>query len=350
MTADIDLVRHVRTQKGVERYGLPIGTPLDGSSVEALNEKARGAWLAGDKAASSKYLTAATALKKSLAKDAVSTAQSKVNPDLRGLPNIKGVQLNGQNYDLDAAAKLVAQAYDWHNRDKEGAVKADKPSVYQQNKAQIAAKSWATAVTGDSPDDDQYASSLWDEYQNPGLYGKINGVLRGTSKPERGDPSKADLAKYVNAMFVKGGWTTTEPMTVFRALKSARASTFEPGDDSGTQNWSTQLSAGTTFTDMGIVSGTAHSKFARGWLEHGAQGGAASRTVTKDDVVVELRLPAGQRIMGGDPQFIETMLPPGTTFKVVSKTVKEDVLAVSPLDHTKEKVTYTHVVAEVVPE
>lgn len=284
-----------------------------------------GRWVSNPAESAAKMVEKATRAKHVLAgKHAASHKEWPVNP--------KTVNLNGSDYDLDSAVKMVGEVYEWPEMDKEGG--GDKTSLREEHKAQIVAKSWASSTGSDSSDDRQFAASLWQQYQNPDLYGKINNLLRG-GKPGPNDPSKADVEKYANVMFEQGGYTTMKDMTVYRALKS--------GD--GHPDWSKSLQPGVSFTDNGIVSTTAQQHFAEGWLMNNATGEDTARN-QPSDVVVELKVPIGSRIVGGDPQFIETMLPPGTQFKVTS-TEQKTSKAVNPLDHTKAKITYTHVVAEV---
>lgn len=264
--------------------------------------------------------------------------------------NPKTTNLNGKDMSISRAVTMVGRAYSWSERDKEGSVAADHPSIIEQDKAQIAAKTWATrtdaiSMTASSPTAEMYAAALWQEYQSPQEYGLINGTLRGQHKPGAGEPSAADLKKYTDKMFEKGGWTTERPMTVYRALKSSVLSS-EPNQFGGKHDWGKELKPGTVFTDKGIVSTTAHSKFAVGWLEGNATGDQ-ERIMSPGDAVVEIHLPAGQRIVGGDPQFIETMLPPGTSLRIVSSTVRHGP-GRSPITNAVENVQYHHIVAEVV--
>lgn len=309
---DIDLTRHVRTPAGVEKYHLPIGSPIGGGS-HSVNDIED---LLNRPVSPMERLNNAT-------QDKAALRRSLAYP-----PNPMTVSLNNEDVPLDRAVSMVGGAYGWPTRDSLGSSEGDAPSIKQQDKAQIVARVWYSTT-------DTKASALWQEYQSPQVYGRINAILRG-GKPQKGEPSRAQLQKHAKAMFEGGGYTTTEPMTVYRALKSNIADG---------QDWAKQLKPGTTFTDQGLVSTTAHSKFSEGWLMGDSEGND-SRLPAQHDVVVELHLPTGTRIVGGDPQFIETMLPPGTSFKVKSA---EQVTspAVNPLDDRPADLTYTHVVAEV---
>lgn len=311
----IDLVRHVRTQAGVRKYHLPIGSVIGSGGIEE------------------------DAIPKHLLGNPVKGKDAFGNPTTIELGSGPG---DFQTYTIEKAIKAVGDAYSWPDMDRDGGVSADKPSIRQQHEAQILAKKWASTDPGD---DDRVlaAQNLWSYYQNPDAYPAIQSALRtGVLDPRfsRDEVSSAgDIKKMVDDFFEMGGYTTTEPMTVYHAIKSE------------TRDWAKELVPGTVFSDKGIVSATAHSKFARGWLLNNAHGDPG-RTPKAGDVVMELRLPAGQRVMGGDPQFIETMIPPGTRFKILSST-KETGTSVDPIftdEGASENISYTHVVAEVIPD
>lgn len=269
--------------------------------------------------------------------------EAKYGPGKHRLPGTKKrakadirVKISGKNITLTKAVKVVGDAYLWDQRDAQGGDPADAPSIHEQNRAQVVAKCWNSSVSGESPDDEQYAASLWEQYQSPSLYTKINAVLRSGKKQESDDPDPKDLRRYVDVMFAKGGYDVEKPTTVYRALKS------------GDIDWAEKLKPGTTFSDSGLISTTAHSKFSRGWLL-GDETGQMDRKEQPNDVVMEIHLPTGHRIVGGDPQFIETMLAPGTTFKITSSEKKTGSTA-NPLGgDVGPPLTYTHVVAEVAP-
>lgn len=308
---EVDLVRHVRTPAGEEWYHKPIGSPIT----------------AADEVAAKAEREAKVALK------------SAVAPKSSWPANPSTVPLNGRPVPLDKAVEMVADSYDWGSRDEQGASPADLPSVLQQDRAQVVARSWFSQVDGTNPEREQLAASLWEQYQNPELYGTINRVLRtGKPDPEYPQVNPRSVEATAAQLFKRGGYTTTEPMTVYRALKS-----------DGSRDWSKELTPGTVFTDKGMVSSTAHSVFAAGWLQ-GDDHGAPERRPMKTDVVVELHVPPGTRIVGGDPQFIETMLPPGTSFKVISSEVVTAPAHIPTSSKGKSKPeTFTRVVAEVQP-
>lgn len=288
-------------------------------------------------------------------------------------PNPATFALNGMNADPDTALDLVGDTFSWDKMDKQLARKADLPSVRTQHLAQIRAKSWASqheapqdiadvasgmaaqysAIYGDNytppraPQGDDYAALFWAQYQNPQDYQQINHALRTPGAqdnawvngqiPQTEDQVRSD----VDRAFAEGGWTTTEPTTLYRALKT----------ESGGPNWAQTLKPGVTFTDTGMVSTTAHSKAAQGWLYNNADG-SALRERTDDDVVMKIITPTGTRVLGGDPQFIETMLKPGSRFKVLSAEKKAMHGAVNPLGGgtisvaDQAKAAYTEVTVE----
>lgn len=344
--SNIDLTRHVATPEGEARYHLPIGTPLGGRGDRGLSPETR--------AASARYAQRLTESQRynqvdAAAKKAEQYAKDHpVHTDVKPEGNPTTVNLGGEQVPLDKAVKMVSDAYGWKERDREGIlnIPGAKASVKEQDKAQIIARAWYSSNSV-NPEEDK-PKGAWQEYQNPELYSHIQYMLRtGQRDTEYDGIDPKDMRKYVDEMFQRGGYTTTKPMTVFRALKSKRASSFEPGDDTSGVDWAEKLKPGTEFTDKGIVSTTAHMRFSQGWLMNDAQG-RENREPQKNDVVLEIRLPKGQRVVGGDPQFIETMLPPNTRLRV-KESYPLRASAVDPLTHTYSSFDYTHVIAEVIP-
>jgi hypothetical protein len=231
---------------------------------------------------------------------------------------------------------------DWANMDASGGLPSDKASMRQEHKAQIEAQFWHDNIDGESPEDDQYAASLWEQYQNPSIYSDINKTLRDEKQVE-GGPTPEQLQKAAKDMFAKAGVTIKKPMTVYRALRSKRG-------DGASRDWAKELQPGTVFSDKGIISTTAHGRFAQGWLGLSPKG-EQKGIEDPSDVIVEIRLPKGQRIVGGSTQFIETMLPPGTSFKITSSEKRRAEAPRNPLgDYAMDPFDYTHVVAEVVTD
>jgi hypothetical protein len=67
---------------------------------------------------------------------------------------------------------------------------------------------------------------------------------------------------------------------------------------------------------------------------------------------MEIHVPVGTRIVGGNPEFIETMLKPGSKFKIISSERRRADHAEQPLgsDGVEDKpFYYTHVIAELQP-
>ena len=199
-------------------------------------------------------------------------------------------------------------------------------SEYVQEAAQTKAQKWY-----DSKADHDYdivphtARGFWADYQNPAAYGGLNSILRDPDQPGSVRPK---LMKAVDKMFDEAGTTTDKDMTVWRALRSS---------DSGI-DWPSRLKKGSTFTDSGMISTTANGDLAEGWLDQDASGehhdDASSVFNDVDsfdgpdapppkmapghekDVVMEIHIPKGTRIVGGTDQFIETMLHPDSQFKI----------------------------------
>lgn len=238
---------------------------------------------------------------------------------------------------------VVADYYEWADRDRTGSDKtpAMVTSIREQGNAQIAAKVWYSNVPDSASSTEKQGAGTWEQYQDPAIYGKINQTLR--AKKDLWGPSYKIVKASVDAMFAKGGYTTQAPMQIYRALRSSNQE-----QATGVPDWAQKLQPGTVFQEDGIVSATAHNRFAQGWLALDAKGNEVDAE-KPDDVVLEIHVPKGTRIVGGDPQFIETMLPPGTKMKIISSEVRTASKAVSPLSNDKlPSFQYTHVKAEVV--
>lgn len=252
---------------------------------------------------------------------------------LKGHPELSGIK---------PTYRQTAKDYDWAEMDKSGGFPEDAASMHAEHDAQITSEFWHDTLPESAPDEEHYARSLWEQYQNPDLYGYINRTLRDNvaiQEPGMDGPSPEDLRRYVGVMFDKAGTTLKQPMTLYRAIRSSD----QPGHD-----WASNFKVGSTFTDKGIMSCTAHGKFAQGWLAldpHGKEVDAEK----SNDVVLEIHAPKGQRVVGGSAQFIETMLPPDTTLKIISNERRQATTPRNPLgDFGLDPFYYTHVVAEVV--
>ena len=379
---EIDLVRHVRTPQGAAMYHLPIGSPIVGHahepggkftlttgshkwtefSKDTLAKLPKGVTVApdGDLAYTARgdgkfvdpsgiiwspdevlsmidrrnaYVHVPGGKLKPVARPA--TPQEPVTPTRsKWPPNPQKLNVGGQTVKFDDLTGMLGKLYAWDSMERDGAAKGDHPSVVEQERAQTVAAVWSTAPARA----DEVAAQVWGDYQSPNNYGDINSELRTGEPVYSSNPGK--IREAVGRMFTKGGYTTEKPTTLFRALKSndgpKRAATYH--------DWSQELKPGSTFTDNGIVSTTAHSKFAQGWLMNDAQGAQTGRQ-NPHDVVLEIRVPQGTRVVGGNPEFIETMLPPGSKFKIVSSETRQSA-AIDPLTRAKAQFPYTHVVAE----
>ena len=299
-------MRHVRTEGGVRAYHEPIGAPI----VAHPHIRDEEAFRAAGKAALAERKTAAS-------------------------------------HQL-ASSRAVRSAMEDRAR--------TEASIQTQRRAQVRAENWYNRIGNDwnASDKDVEAANFWMDYQVPDEYGQINGVLRGRSDtqalqdkirreqlygydPEAGrsSPSRAELKATANTMFKEAGTKTTEPIALYRALRSQD------------MNWSQQLTPGSTFKDRGMVSTTANPDFAQGWLMLDGTASGETHLPKPNDVVMEIRVPPGKTVVGGTTQFIETMLPPDSTFKIVSSEIRT-AKARSPLDthQLPTEFPYTHVIAE----
>lgn len=209
-------------------------------------------------------------------------------------------------------------------------------SIAIQKRAQLKAFKWYDAATEDSDTSaaTMDAATFWLNYQIPEDYPKINGVLRGQTPPP---PPRAEVLHTANEMFKEAGVKTTQPITLYRALRPEKG-----------LNWSQKLKPGSTFEDDGMVSTTAQPDFAQGWLSLDGTADGLSKKPAAGSTVLEIRVPTGTTVVGGHPQFIETMLPPGSKLKVISSEKRIASGAHSPLDPDVPlpPFSYTHVVAE----
>lgn len=236
-------------------------------------------------------------------------------------------------------------------------------SINTQEFAQQRASSWYNRTTGlgdewggltfDSmrydygKEDDPLwaAAALWSEYQMPEHYGKISASLReGT--PVDGFESDT-VREMANVLFNSpAAYAVPQDIVLYRALKGKRSGMPQDTD------WTKVLTVGAVFEDKGIVSTTALPESSEGWLylEH---DGYLGREVQLDDVIMEIRVPAGTKVVGGNTFFIETMLAPGTKFRVLSSEVRrtkpEDPLSSTWPRGEMPPAPYTHVVVELVP-
>lgn len=215
-----------------------------------------------------------------------------------------------------------------------------------QQGAQHHAQRWFDHAGNNIGRVDKDPRALWSAYQDPDRYEAINGVLRG-NVDVRNAPPRDELMRTVDGMFDQAGTTTDKPMVVWRALRT----------DGGT-DWSKKMKVGSTFTDTGIVSTTAQGNLAEGWLGVGSDGspdfhtehGRPVMNVDPTDVVMEIHVPAGTRIVGGNDEFIETMLHPDSQFKITASYPVQSH-PFDPLGGGKfPQFTYTRVVADMVKD
>lgn len=151
----------------------------------------------------------------------------------------------------------------------------------------------------------------WATYALDGGYQAINGQLRhgdpgprfGVMNPKDGLKEPAsELAEDMVKAFETMGYTTKEPGTLFRMVDADKVPI---GDE------------GSTFIDKGVSSTAALTDDIASLLDTPQQGQASLDT--SNPVLLQIRVPAGTRVLGGAFGGIETMLAPGTKYKVVSK-------------------------------
>lgn len=148
----------------------------------------------------------------------------------------------------------------------------------------------------------------WGVYQLDGGYQAINDELR--KGPGKGilfhipiTESPTSLAANMVKAFDTMGYTTKRPAVLYRTVDSKNV----PLDT---------LTAGGLFQDTGVISCSADSDEIAGLLDGGVPGDASIDV--DNPILLKINVPAGTRVLGGSPGGIETMLKPGTKFKVVS--------------------------------
>lgn len=278
--------------------------------------------------------------------DAARAAARKAAHSGRDKADDPGGRLAHAQYAEHLAKKAKAKA-------RVSYVKGDRIQKVAQHKA----TEWDQENEFEPGNKDQPLAEAWHGYQVPSIYKGINDALRGVSvakgmpKPSPGwdedydgpDTSKEQYikgrreAEVIGKMFDEDPPSTTldKPTKFFRGFRA-----------NGGIDWSQKLTVGSTFQDKGMSSTTADLEYAQGWLSLGADDGSIDNVDTKA-VVMEIRAPAGTKIVGGSDQFIETMFPPGSKFKIISSKVKK-ANGMNPLDESPVTSNYTHVVAELV--
>lgn len=149
----------------------------------------------------------------------------------------------------------------------------------------------------------------WAAYQMEGGYQTINGYLRnGEHIPWNNitDESPEQLANDMLKAFDKMGYDTQKPGTLYRVNVGGHAVPYE------------SLKPGAVFTDKGVISTTAQTSDAAGFYEQEELAGHVEQPYLE-----EIHVPAGTRVLGGARGSIETMLRPGTRFKVIGTQTKE---------------------------
>lgn len=312
----LDFARHVRTPAGAERFGVPIGSPIGDRPSKEETEKYE-------------------ALKKKYAHlDAkVSFVDDKSAEVKTAKAGKSGFQREVSSYGKTAPTEdLVSKYYKVQANDKAtAAFKKDAGFPFSRFMSSSVAQDH---VLNEMDDGDPARS--WALYQVDGPYQAINGYLRTGQHVYRSQSTGmtfngAELAEGMNKAFKKYGVTTDKPMTTFRGIGPSKHIDYG------------KFKAGDVFTEKGIMSTAVNRDDVMGFLD-----GDDLADVGSDKSVVELHLPSGQRILGAYTGGIETMLPPGTKFKVLSNTKKQ--LTTDTVNENNEHITgnVNYIVAEVV--
>ena len=246
------------------------------------------------------------------------------------------------------------------------------PSRRIQRAAQIFATQWYDRAQQDA--DAEFASTpayeaseFWQKYQSPRAYTAIQNALR--SRPGSGNKFEDEDGKEYDQeyaeqmatfMFARGGAKTKQPITLYRGLRDSE--NYHPAD----------AKVGDVIQEPGITSSTAYLPFAEGWMNQDSHGNlktidepnpvfdpfsfyvgggtAEVEPVQTENVVMAVHVPTGARIMGGNKLFVETMLPPGSKYRITKITKVRTTNAESPLDPRRKitPFTYTRIDAEMV--
>lgn len=148
----------------------------------------------------------------------------------------------------------------------------------------------------------------WGMYQ-VSYYSQINNYLRtGDAVGSPGgwtgfaDP-KTEAESLIKA-FDTMGVTTDKPYVFYRGLSNQ-----------GAHDWGKEIVVGQTYVDHGASSTCADPDDVAGFLTDWNQA-----TDPKDNVILEIHVPTGTRVLGGSTVGSETILKPGTKFRVLRKS------------------------------
>lgn len=197
-------------------------------------------------------------------------------------------------------------------------------ALVEQRKAQEVATRWA-----DSTGHGDMAVRVWDLYQNPDTYKGIQGMLR---KPDYDPKSFRIIESAAERICREAAYVSPFDLRLYRGIRGEMAQLFTPGE---------------VFTEPGFSSTTPKLAYAQGWLP-GLPGYGEIGLPDPNSVVLEIHVPKGKPIVGGDRRVnLETMIPPGAHFKVISKERRTAQHPDSPISPYKyEPFSYTHVVSE----
>jgi hypothetical protein len=156
----------------------------------------------------------------------------------------------------------------------------------------------ATEMTPGNP------ARAWAFYQTQ-PYQQINHYLRtGENNPGDWFDAKTE-AKAIGKAFDVMGVDTPKPFKLYRGLSSK-----------GQHDWNKEIQVGQTYQDLGVTSTATSVNDVTAFLQsNNLDMNAAS------DVMLEIHVPKGTRVLAGSPVGSELMLKPGTKFRVLKKGI-----------------------------
>lgn len=338
----LDFARHVRTPAGAERFGLPIGSPIPSGDEKARYEELKKKYAHLDKIPANmvevkngdiegaKAELAAKKTRSAFVKP--TSAEVKTGRAAQNSMHLLKQKLTGSKTMISTSKVRLLSAkmqVDTENKATKG-FKDDMGFPYSRFIQDGMSQEKVLDIKGAS------APKSWALYQVDGPYQAMNGYLRhGQEKYySRSIGTTFDgkeLAAGMQKAFDEYGTNTTTPTTVFRGTRpspSVNYAEFSPGD---------------VFTEKGIMSTAVDRDNVMGFLDTYGMG-----KVSSENSVLELHLPTGQRVLGGYTGGIETMLPPGTKFKVLSNEKKNIVTETVDQSGQSVKGNVNYIVAEVV--
>lgn len=152
----------------------------------------------------------------------------------------------------------------------------------------------------------------WGVYQMDGGYQAINDELRdqapqmqGTLMAAQLNTTRKQLADDMVKAFDAMGYTTQKPGVLYRTVDGDH---FPLAD----------MKPGTIYQDTGVISTSADRMEIAGLLDPPVAAFGQDVDMRRHDpILLKINVPAGTRVLGGSPGGIETMMKPGTKFRVV---------------------------------